>query len=122
LWNLLACVVSRGEVNKELRWGDRPPKDVRGAECFAEDENLEPSSPTRNSIHLKQRFPGFNGPNMSNKAGSGTSAVNMDKKVTANTTLPSFRKKVRVQPSKKIEQPIVVTALPNAAPPMDFRA
>mmetsp|Transcript_53080 Transcript_53080/g.84238 ORF Transcript_53080/g.84238 Transcript_53080/m.84238 type:complete len:88 (-) Transcript_53080:334-597(-) len=48
--------------------------------------------------------------------------MRIDIKVTAKTTAPSLRKIVKVQRIKNTEQPIVVIALPKAAPPTDCKA
>mmetsp|Transcript_90030 Transcript_90030/g.169712 ORF Transcript_90030/g.169712 Transcript_90030/m.169712 type:complete len:87 (+) Transcript_90030:939-1199(+) len=66
--------------------------------------------------------PGSRGPTSNKRLGSGPSAVIIDMAVTAITTPPSFWKMVRVQKSRKHEQPTVVHALPKAALPIAFKA
>mmetsp|Transcript_21648 Transcript_21648/g.39302 ORF Transcript_21648/g.39302 Transcript_21648/m.39302 type:complete len:106 (+) Transcript_21648:624-941(+) len=95
---------------------------------FRQRQQLQVRHHAQNSPHrsptlpMAYILPGCVGPAIRSNAGSGTKAVTIDINVTASTTPPSFWKIVSVQKSRKIEQPIVVTELPTAAPPMAFRA
>jgi len=71
---------------------------------------------------LIQWQPGETGPAISRSDGSETIAVTMEMTVIASMTMPNFDMNVNWQKSKTIEAPLVVAALPTAAPPMELKA